>query len=87
MQEGLARTYLLKADGRVVGYVSLAMSYLRKEATGQTQAKESHGNIPALLISHLSAHKEHLREGIGTGWLMNHLELQLSNQNILDAGI
>ena len=66
LREGLARTYLLKADGRVVGYVSLAMSHLQKESTEQMQAKESDGNIPALLISHLSTHKEHLREGIGT---------------------
>ena len=66
LQEGLARTYLLKIDDRVVGYVSLAMAHLRKESTEQTQAKESDGNIPALLISHLSAHKDHPREGIGT---------------------
>ncbi len=30
LQEGLAGTYLLKVDGRVVGYVSLAMAHLRR---------------------------------------------------------
>ena len=66
LQEGLAITYLLKIDGKVVGYVSIAMAHLRKESTEQTRGKETAGNVPALLISHLSTHKEHTRKGIGT---------------------
>jgi ribosomal protein S18 acetylase RimI-like enzyme len=83
MDQGLSRTYLLKVDGRILGYVSIAMAHLRKETTSKTFAKESEGNIPALLISHIATHKEFQRNGIGTKLVDEALRIAVeSSENI-----
>ncbi len=65
-QENLARTYMLMLDGKVLGFVSLAMSYVRKDNTAKMKSKASDYNIPCLLISHLAVDRRYERQGVGT---------------------
>ena len=82
-QENLARTYLLKQDDKVLGFVSIAMAHLRKENTEAMRSKGTDGNIPALLISHLATHKDHLRKKIGTALIDIALEqAKIASKNI-----
>lgn len=64
MRERLVRMYLVKRNGRVLGYVALAMSRIRHDATPEIEKKEINGNVPALVISHLAVHKDFQRKGI-----------------------
>jgi len=66
LQEGLARTTLLTYKGRVIGYISIAMAHMRKENNEGMNSKETEGNIPALLISHLATHEDFLKKKIGS---------------------
>jgi len=63
--EKIVKMYVLKLDGKVMGYVTLAMAHIRHDATAEIKAKEINGTIPALLISHLAVHKDHQRRHIG----------------------
>lgn len=66
MQHKLVRLYEFRLDSKTIGFITLAMTHIKPTATVETKAKEINGNIPALLISHLSTHKNFQRCGIGT---------------------
>lgn len=61
----IVKMYVLKLDGKIMGYVTLANAHLRHDATGPIESKELNGPVPALLISHLAVHKDHQRRHVG----------------------
>jgi predicted N-acetyltransferase YhbS len=65
VRERLVRLYLLKIDGKIMGYVTLAMAHIRNDATPEIESKQINGTIPALLISHLAVRAGNHRRGIG----------------------
>ncbi len=71
VRERLVRMYILKINGAVLGYVTLAMAHIRNDATEEIKNKEVNGTIPALLISHLAVRQRYERRGIGTALLKN----------------
>ena len=77
LQEEIAKTYLLTYKGKVIGYISIAMAHLRKDATIETTAKGLGGDIPALRISHLATHKDYVRKGVATHLIDLALEIAI----------
>lgn len=69
--ERLVKMYILKIDGKVMWYVTLAMAHIRNDATPQIKEKGINGTVPALLISHLAVRKGNHRRGIGKAMLKN----------------
>lgn len=65
MEKGIGKTWVLKFNGRVLGFISVAMAHMQKARTTYFEGKKSDSNIPALLIGHLATHKDALRRGIG----------------------
>ena len=72
VQHKLVRLYEFRLDDKTIGFITLAMAHIRPTATVEIKEKEINGNIPALLISHLSVHKDFQRRGIGT-MLLNYV--------------
>ncbi len=50
VREKLVRMYLLKLEGKTIGYVTLTMTHIKHNATESIREKQVNGNIPALLI-------------------------------------
>ena len=69
VREEIIKMYLLKIEGKVMGYVTVAASHLRNTATPAIAAKEINATIPAVLISHLAVRKGYERRGIGSALL------------------
>ena len=69
VREEIVRMYLLKIEGEVMGYVTVAASHLRNKATPAIEAKGISATVPAVLISHLAVRRGHERRGIGTSLL------------------
>ena len=67
---------------KVLGYVTLAMAHIRHDAIEKAKSKEIHGNIPALLISHLAVHKDYQRQNLGTLLLDTIFDLALNLQSM-----
>ena len=65
IRERLVHMYVIKHDGCTIGYVTLAMSHIRYDATQQIRKKGINGTVPALIISHLAVHEDFQRQGIG----------------------
>ena len=68
-QEHMGQPYVFVWNGRVVGYVVLAMDHPNEEQ-GRLGI-DTFGKIPALLISHLATDKRYVRRGVGrlmVGW-------------------
>ncbi len=65
IREKLVQMYVLKIEGKVMGYVTLAMTHIRNDVTEAIKEKDVNGTIPALLISHLAVRAGHNRRGIG----------------------
>lgn len=65
VREQIIRMYLLKVEGEVMGFVTVAAAHIRNDATDETKTKEICTTIPALLISDLAVKKGHKRRGIG----------------------
>lgn len=78
---GMGRTYVFRYEGRIVGYIVLAMAHL----PGAEQAHlniDTYGTVPALLISHLATHKRYERRGIGRNmvlWAINYARKAAKN--------
>ena len=66
VRKRIVRVYRMVLDGTVVGYVTVSLAHLKPDATRAIKTKETTSNIPALLISHLTVHKNYLRRGIGS---------------------
>ena len=69
-QQRMGQLYWAIYDGRVVGYMMLAMDSAGKEAQSLLGI-DSYGNIPALLVVSLATDKRHERRGVAT-CLMSH---------------
>ena len=69
-QQRMGQLYWAIHDGRVVGYMMLAMDSAGKEAQSLLGI-DSYGNIPALLVVSLATDKRHERRGVAT-CLMSH---------------
>ena len=62
-----------KKNGKVVGFVTLAMGHLPKENTNEAKPDSRYPTIPGLLIGQLAAHKDY--NGMGTmllDFVINH---------------
>ena len=68
IKEGMNRTWVYMVDGAVVGYISVAMGYMRP---GRDPALRGmgYGNVPALLVGYLATDKRHVRQGVASGLL------------------
>lgn len=65
----MGRTYVFEHEGRIVGYVVLAMAHM--PVTEQQHLNIStYGTVPALLISHLATHEQYERRGVGKNMLL-----------------
>ena len=65
----LGRTYVFEHEGRIVGYIVLAMAHM--PVTKQQRLNiNTYGTVPALLISHLATHEQYERRGVGTNMLL-----------------
>lgn len=69
-QQRMGQVYWAIHDGRIVGYMVLAMDSLGKEAQ-PLLGIDTFGNVPALLIASLATDKRHERRGVAT-CLMSH---------------
>lgn len=68
-QQLMGQPYVFVWNGRIVGYVVLAMDHLNEEK--HNLDIDEFGDIPALLISHLATDKRYVRRGVGSlmvGW-------------------
>lgn len=65
LRHHIVRMYVLKVDGKIMGYVTLANAHIRHDAIEPIVAKGINGPVPALLISHLAVHKDHQRRHVG----------------------
>ena len=63
-QQLMGQPYVFVWNGRIVGYVVLAMDHLNEEK-GNLDIDEF-GDIPALLISHLATDSRYVRRGVGS---------------------
>lgn len=63
-RERIGQPYLFMRGGEIVGYVILAASHLDEEDQ-RSVGVDTHGTVPALLITYLATHKRHERRGIG----------------------
>ena len=63
-QERIGQPYLFMRGDEIVGYVILAASHLGAEEQ-KSVGVDTHGTVPALLITYLATHKRHERRGIG----------------------
>ena len=63
-QEQIGQPYLFMRGDEIVGYVVLAASHLDAEDQ-RSVGVDTHGTVPALLITYLATHKRHERRGIG----------------------
>lgn len=68
-QKQMGQPYVFVWNGRVVGYIVLAMDHLNEEQ-GRLDI-DTFGHIPALLISHLATDARYVHRGVGSlmvGW-------------------
>ena len=65
----MGRTYVFEYEGRIVGYIVLAMAHM--PVTKQHRRDiDTYGTVPALLISHLATHEQYERRGVGKNMLL-----------------
>lgn len=69
-QQGMGQLYWAIHDGRVVGYMVLAMDSADNEAQALLGI-DTFGNVPGLLVASLATDKRHERRGVAT-CLMSH---------------
>lgn len=63
------RTYAFTHEGRIVGYVALAMSHM--PSTEQRHLGiDTYGTVPALLMRYMATHKQYERRGIGSNMVL-----------------
>lgn len=75
----LARTYVLLADGAVVGYVSLTTGSIRREAAPKRYARGMPRHpIPTILIARLAVDRRHQRQRLGSRLIAEALRLALT---------
>ncbi len=60
--EKIGQTWLFTYEGKIIGFITIAMAHMEKNRHIQT---DTFGNIPALLIGHLATHKDYERKGVG----------------------
>lgn len=65
----MGQTHIFMYEGRVVGYVVLAMAHMPM-AEQKTPDIDTYGTVPALLISHLATHRQYGRRGIGRNMIL-----------------
>ena len=65
----MGHTYLFVYDRQIVGYVVLAMAHMPAREQKHLDI-DTHGTVPALLISHLATHKQYERRGVGRGMIL-----------------
>ncbi len=69
MGYGVAKTLQMVYKGIVIGYISLATSFMLKSKSKVFKKKEIGSHIPALLISHLATRKGWEKKGIASALL------------------
>lgn len=75
----LARTYVLLADGAVVGYVSLTTGSIRRGAAPKRYARGMPRHpIPTILIARLAVDGRHQRQRLGSRLLAEALRLAVT---------
>lgn len=65
IRNNIVKMYVLKLEGKIMGYVTLANAHIRHDATKEIKTKEINGPVPALLISHLAVAKDEQRRHVG----------------------
>ena len=65
MIANLAKTSVLVWRGNVIGFISIAMSYMKPHRIPEYNDK-GYGNIPSLLVSHLATRKDFENKGVAT---------------------
>ena len=63
-EEQVGQTWVFKYSGKIVGFITIAMSHMEMSECEELEI-DSSGNAPALLIGHLATHKDFERRGIG----------------------
>ena len=63
-QEQIGKTWVFMYEEKIIGFVTLAMGHVEKNALEDIRI-DGYGNIPALLISHLATHVDYERRGVG----------------------
>lgn len=84
---GASRTYVICADGRIVGYYALATgAIVRAAATGKVR-RQMPGPIPVMIIGRLAVDARHQGHGLGYGLLRDALlrTLQVAAQTGIRA--
>jgi len=75
----LARTYVLLADGAVVGYVSLTTGSIRREAAPKRYARGMPRDpIPTILIARLAVDRRYQSQRLGSRLLAEALRLAVT---------
>jgi predicted N-acetyltransferase YhbS len=75
----LARTYVLLADGAVVGYVSLTTGSIRRQAAPKRYARGMPRHpIPTILIARLAVDRRYQRQRLGSRLLAEALRLAVT---------
>ena len=82
-QHGMGRMYWAVREGKVVGYMMLALGHMGKERQADLGI-DTYGPIPALVIARLATDERHERSGIGRR--MTSYAVDLAGRMARDAG-
>ena len=84
-ESGASRTYVVSAEGRVIGYYALATGAVaQQQATGKVR-RNMPEPIPVMVIGRLAIDREYQRKGLGSALLKDALLRTLNAASI--AGI
>lgn len=71
--EGASRTYVVCAEGHVVGYYCLSAGCVTHEATPGSIKRNMPNPVPVIVLGRLAVHSDCVKHGIGKGLLKDAL--------------
>ena len=82
-QEKMGRMYWAIHNGKIVGYMMLAMGHVVKERQADLGI-DTYGHVPALVIARLATDERHERQGVGKHMIS--YAISLAGKMALDVG-